>query len=188
MELTPFRSNERSARFDGVCRLFAVAGLALLLSACGGGGGGGGNNPPTVGSVAVTVKDLAGYVVPGATVVASVSNGTRTGTTDVNGAVTLTDVNVGNGTLAVSRDTFKPASVAVRVANSQTTSVAVALERQTTAAGGVLSVRVPAGGLAPDGKSLEFAIQVVVVDQASNAITGLQAAAFPMASVSSPAR
>ena len=177
MHATSFGKFDRPPLAGRIRRICAVACLAIALSACGGGGGGG-SDSPSVGSVSVTVKDLKGYVVPGA----SVSSGTRQGTTDTNGSVTLTSVNAGNGTLAVTRDTFKDKSVAINVVKNQTTNVEVALERETKAAGGVLSARVVTGGLGADGKSLEFSIQVVVVDQASNAIAGLQSAAFTMTS------
>ncbi len=181
MDINSFRVTEHAARAGRTLRICAVAGLAMALSACGGGGGGGGGSttPPPVGSVSVTVTDLNGLVVSGATVVATVSNVSKTATTNASGVATLTGVRTGNGNLDVSRSTFKPKTVAVSVTENQTTSVTVALERDTKATGGLLSARVLSG---QDTTTLEFEIQVVVVDENSSAVSGLSAAAFSLAS------
>jgi PKD repeat protein len=133
---------------------------------------------PATGNVAVSVKDANSISIPGASVVATVDGASKAGTTDASGNALLTGVVVGTGTVAVTRDTFDPKSVAVTVTADQTSNVAVTLTRVTTAVGGVLSTRVPAGGISADGKTLEFSIQVVVVDENSTAVTGLTAGAF----------
>jgi len=183
MDINSLRVTEHTSRIRRILGFCAVAGLAIALSACGGGGGGGGGGgnpaPTPTGSVSVTVTDANGLVVSGATVVATVSNVSKTATSNASGVATLTDVRTGNGNLAVSRDTFKPKTVAVAVTENQTTSVTVALERDTKATGGLLSARVLTG---KDTATLQFEIQVVVVDENSSAVSGLTAGAFSLAS------
>ncbi len=179
MDINSLRVTEHVARGRRILSFGAVAVLAMALPACGGGGGGGGSAPAKVGSVAVTVTDLNGLVVPGASVEATVSNVSKSATTNASGVATLTGVKTGNGSLAVSRSTFKPKTVSVSVAENQTTNVTVALERDTKATGGLISARVLAG---QNTTTLDFEIQVVVVDENSSAVSGLMAAAFSLAS------
>ena len=52
--------------------------------------------------------------------------------------------------------------------------------RVTSATGGVLTTSSPIAVASPDGKTLEFSIQVVVVDDKSVEVTGLLAPAFTL--------
>ena len=135
--------------------------------------------PPT-GSVAVSVKDANSLNIPGASVVVAVGGSSKSGTTDASGNVLLADVVAGTGTVTVTRDTFNPKSVPVTVVADQAVPVAVILDRITKAVGGVLTTSQPPAIPSADGKTLEFTIQVVVVNESSNAITGLPASAFSL--------
>ena len=136
---------------------------------------------PPVGSLSVTVKDTNGVGISGAAVVATVGGASRSGTSNASGVALLTDVLAGTGTVDVSRDSFiaKPGT-AVTIAANATTSLDVTLERVTSATGGVLETRVPVGGVTDAGKTLEFSIRVVVVDDKSVEVKGLPATAFTL--------
>ncbi len=82
--------------------------------------------------------------------------------------------------MAVSRDTFVSKSVPVTVTANTTTSLDVTLERVTSATGGVLTTSSPIAVVSDGGRTLEFSIQVVVVNERSEAITGLLAPAFTL--------
>ena len=136
-----------------------------------------------VGNVRVTVQDANGVAVSGASVVATVGGVSKSGTTDASGAVLLTDVVAGTGTVQISRDTYVPKTLPVTVTSGLTTDLGIVkLDRVTTATGGVLTTRVPAGGVSADGRTLEFSIQVVVVDDTKPypPITGLPASKFAL--------
>jgi PKD repeat protein len=136
---------------------------------------------PPVGSVSVTVKDTNGVGIAGAAVVATVGGASRSATTDASGVALVTEVRVGTGTVDVSRDTFvSKTGTAVTVTANTTTSLDVELVRITRATGGVLTTSSPIAVASPDGRTLEFSIQVVVVDEQSEAITGLLAPAFTL--------
>jgi PKD repeat protein len=126
------------------------------------------------GNVLVTVKDATGINISGAAVTVTVGGAGKSGTTSSNGTVLLMDVLAGSGTVSVTRDTFVPQTAAVTVTANQTANVSVTLDRVTKAVGGVLETRT----ISTDGTTLEFSIQVVVVNESSNAIAGLQASAF----------
>jgi PKD repeat protein len=135
---------------------------------------------PQTGSVAVNVKDANGLSIPGATVVVSVGGQSRSGpVTDASGNSLVADVPVGTGTVSVTRETFLPKSQSVTVTADQVSNVALVLERITKAVGGVLTTSQPLANLV-SGSELEFAIQVVVVDEFSNAVDGLTASAFTL--------
>lgn len=136
---------------------------------------------PPVGSVSVTVKDTNGVGIAGAAVVATVGGASRSATTNASGVALVTDVLVGTGTVDVSRDTFvSKTGTAVTVTANTTTPLDVTLVRVTSATGGVLTTSSPIAVASPDGKTLEFTIQVVVVNALSEAITGLLAPAFSL--------
>ena len=136
---------------------------------------------PPVGSVSVTVKDTNGVGIAGAAVVATVGGASRSATTNASGVALVTEVRVGTGTVDVSRDTFvSKTGTAVTVTANTTTSVNVELVRITSATGGVLTTSSPIAVASADGKTLEFSIQVVVVNERSEAITGLLAPAFTL--------
>jgi PKD repeat protein len=132
---------------------------------------------PPFGVLAVTVKDPNGFAVPEAQVVVDVGGLTRTGRTNDTGQLTFNDVVSGTGNLTVSRETFKTKTQAVTVEPGATTNVNVELERETRAIGGVLTTRVTAN---PDPQTVEFEVTVVVVNEQSNAITGLPSTAFKL--------
>jgi PKD repeat protein len=136
---------------------------------------------PPIGSVSVTVKDTNGVGIAGAAVVATVGGASRSATTDASGVALVTEVLVGTGTVAVSRETFVSQSgIPVTVTANTTTSLDVTLERVTKATGGVLTTSDPIAVASPDGKTLEFSIRVVVVNELSEEITGLPASAFSL--------
>jgi len=82
--------------------------------------------------------------------------------------------------VAVSRESFISANVPVTVTANTTTSLDVTLVRITSATGGVLTTSSPVAVVSNDGKTLEFSIQVVVVNENSQAINGLQNTAFTL--------
>ncbi len=136
---------------------------------------------PPVGSLSVTVKDTNGVGIAGAAVVATVGGASRSGTTNASGVALLTDVLAGTGTVDVSRESFvAKTGTAVTIAANATTSLDVTLVRITSATGGVLETRVPVGGVTDGGKTLEFSIRVVVVDDKSVEVKGLPPTAFTL--------
>lgn len=136
---------------------------------------------PPVGTVSVTVNDTNGVGIAGATVVATVGGVSRSATTNASGVALVTEVLVGTGTVDVSRDTFvSKTGTAVTVTANTTTSLNVTLERVTKATGGVLTTSDPIAVASADGKTLEFSIQVVVVNELSEEIKGLLASAFAL--------
>ena len=170
-------------------RLIALAALVAALTACGGGGGGGddgGGNPPPpeTGSLRVTVTDTSGASVEDADVDATVGSASRSGSTDAAGVVLLSGVNVGAASVAVSRSTFVSQTVSATITANQTTELAVQLVRATSAAGGSLTTRNPAGGPVVSGnfQTMTFEIELVVVDSNSQAIQTLTAADFVLRS------
>jgi PKD repeat protein len=133
-----------------------------------------------VGTVEVTVKDTNGTAVSGALAVASVGGLDRSGTTNASGVVSLLDVRAGTGTVAVSRESFISKSVPVTVTDGALTRLPVELVRVTRATGGVVTTSVPTGGVSADGRTLEFSIQVVVVNEGGGEVTGLTQPAFTL--------
>jgi hypothetical protein len=168
----------RSARM--ALRVVALATLAAAVTACGGGGGGGDGGNTETGSLRVTVTDTFGASVQDASVQATVGSSTRSGMTDAGGVVLLNSVAVGSASVVVSRATFVSQTVSASINASQTTELAVELVRQTSAAGGSLATRDPAGGpvIGGGGQTLTFQIELVVVGSDSQAIETLTAADF----------
>ena len=166
-----------------------IGALCLGLAACGGGGGGdaGGSTTP-VGALTVTVVDTYGVGVAGATVQATVGTSSTTGITNAEGTANPQDFNallpVGSASVTVSRDTFIPQTVTTTITDGQVRDLKVTLERVTSAAGGSLTSRTSKGGslpeITPDGTSMTFEIELVVVDAYSQPITDLQPAAFKL--------
>jgi PKD repeat protein len=139
------------------------------------------NVQPPVGSVDVTVKDSTGLAIPGARAEAIVNGASRAANTGADGKVLLTEVIAGTGTLNVSRDQFVSRTIPISVTANQTAVYEVILQRVTRAAGGVLTTATIPGTVAADGRTVEFSVQVVVVDQNSSAITGLTQNSFTLA-------
>jgi hypothetical protein len=114
-------------------------------------------------------------------VVATVGSVSRTGTTDSSGLVLVSDIESGNGNVVISRDTFVTKSLPVTILPSDTVDLGVVkLDRVTAATGGVLTTRVVPGSIGLDGKTLEFSIEVVVVNEASEVIDNLPDTAFSL--------
>lgn len=174
----------RLRSLQSALRMIAMTTVVLGLAACGGGGGGdgGGGNPPPAptGTLHVTVTDTFSTAVDGATVQATVGSTNRSGTTAADGTVTIANVPVGAASVAVSRSTFISQTVSATITENQTTDLAVALVRATSAAGGSLTSRDPAGTpvVGGNGQTMTFQIEVVIVANDSQAITNLTAANF----------
>jgi len=135
---------------------------------------------PPVGSVSVTVRDTNGVGIAGATVVATVGGASRSATTNASGVALVTEVLTGTGTVTVSRDTFVTDSAPVTVTANTESRVEITLVRVTSATGGVLETRVLPGGVSADGRTLEFSVRVVVVDDQAGEVKGLPATAFSL--------
>lgn len=168
------RSLGRSASAWG-----AMTAMGLVLSACGGGGGGGGTagtTPAALGLVKVTVSDLYGTKVAGATVLGPQGPVT----TDALG-VALVSIDTPDGTagVTVSHATFVDKVLSATSTVGQVAEFNVTLARATTAAGGSLTSR---SGTLPSvdsaGQQMSFEIELVVVDGDANPITHLSAADF----------
>ena len=158
---------------------WAAAAMGLLLSACGGGGGGANSAAPAaLGLVKVTVSDLYGTKVAGATVQGPQGQVT----TDALG-VALVPMDSPDGTagVTISHTTFVDKVVSATSTVGQVAELNVTLARATTAAGGSLTSR---SGSLPSvdttGQQMSFEIELVVVDGDANPITHLSAADFAL--------
>jgi hypothetical protein len=184
MSMTPGMHSKtcaRDARFMAGLRAWLLAGMTIVLTACGGGGGGGGggNNTPETGTLEATVIDEFGAPVSGASVQATVDATTRSGTTNDAGVATVGNIPVGSANVEVSLETFATERVTAQIRANQTTSIDVTLTRNTQAAGGVLTTSV-IGTPGDNGKLLTIEVQVVVVNATSQAIETLTAAEFAL--------
>jgi hypothetical protein len=172
------RSREHSLSWRSAWLTVACAALV----ACGGGGGGGGDDGggnPQTGTLEATVVDEFGAPVAGALVEATVGSTTRTDTTDDAGVATVTNVPTGSASVEVSLETFATFTGTATINANATTSIDVTLQRNTQAAGGVLTTEV-IGTPTENGRVLTFELQVVVVDGASNAIENLTTGDFDL--------
>lgn len=159
---------------------WAVTAMGLMLGACGGGGGGGSDSaaPAALGLVKVTVSDLYGTKVAGATVQGPQGQVT----TDALG-VALVPINSPDGTagVTISHATFVDKVLSATSTVGQVAELNVTLARATTAAGGSLSSR---SGTLPSvdgtGRQMSFEIELVVVDGDANPITDLTLADFTL--------
>lgn len=165
-------------RGHGGSAWWTVTAMGLMLSACGGSGGGstGSAAPAALGLVKVTVSDLYGTKVAGATV----QGPKGPVTTDALG-VALVSIDSPDGTAAVtvSRASFVDKVLSATSTVGQVAELNVTLARATTAAGGSLTSR--SGSLpAVDstGQQMSFEIELVVVDGDANPITQLTPADF----------
>ncbi|MFZ0105690.1 MAG: vWA domain-containing protein [Thiobacillus sp.] len=187
-----FRTLLRSAALPGsagASRSLAIAALFLGLTACGGGGGGGSGEStlPTPSGLRVTVSDIYGAKIAGATVEATIGTTVVTGTTNVDGVATMADGTpvlifrgvTGTASVIVSRDTFVTQPATAEITANQLTELSVTLDRATSAAGGSLTSRSGTPpSVAPGAQSMTFEIELVIVDGQSRPITGLDAANF----------
>jgi hypothetical protein len=163
-------------------RSWLVIGTSCVLTACGGGGGGGdggGNNNPDTGTLAVTVTDEFDAPVAGASIEATSGGTTRTGTTDAAGEATITSIPVGTAAVEVSLATFATHTQNATINANQTTSISVQLQRNTQAAGGVLTTALVS--TADVGRVATIRLQVVVVSATSEAIENLTDGDFSLA-------
>ncbi len=136
---------------------------------------------PQTGTLKVTVKDSNNLPVPGAAVSAAMPGGTVSGTTDSAGVATVVNVPIGTGTVTVSRESFVTKAVPGVVINADAeTPLAVTLERIRKAVGGVLTTSDPVATVSNGGSTLEFTIQVVVVNENSESVPGLPLSAFAL--------
>ena len=132
--------------------------------------------PPT-GELQVTVKEEFNTAVPGVLVSATVGSTTKSGNTNASGVAVLTDLPMGGASVRVTGQGFAEQTVATTIVANQRTNLAVTLSRIKEAAGGVLTTQV-IGAPTDNGRTLTIEVQVVVVDESSNAITGLTNSAF----------
>ncbi|MDO8376082.1 MAG: vWA domain-containing protein [Aquabacterium sp.] len=159
--------------------LLATAAMGLMLSACGGGGGGADvAAPAALGLVKVTVSDLYGSKVAGATVQGPQGQVT----TDALGvALVPMDSPASTAGVTISHATFVDKVVSATSTVGQVAELNVTLARATTAAGGSLTSR---SGSLPSvdttGQQMSFEIELVVVDGDANPITHLTAADFAL--------
>jgi hypothetical protein len=160
--------------------LLALAcGAAGLLTACGGGGGSGGTNP-AVGALTVVVTDKYSAPVAGAHVVASLGSSSVVGLTDGNGqallAISWPD---GTATIDITREAYLDATLQAPIVAGKINTVSATLTRITLAAGGSMLSR---SGVPPlvsnGGRTLDFEVELVVVDSDANPVEGLDASAF----------
>lgn len=157
----------------------AAAMACASLVACGGGGG-----PTNVAAAAptavvlqVTVRDAFDAPVAGATVA-----GSGTTSTDERGVAYLfVDPAVANVNVTVSRTTFADALIAVPISGNVVNTLALTIQRTTSAAGGSLASR---GATLPvideSAQQMTFEIELVVVDGNSLPIEGLSLANFSL--------
>ena len=177
----------RSARpCTGLARIRAMivaAGVCAGLVACGGGGSGGGETTSTAAAVPtavvlkVTVKDAFDAPVSGATV-----TGSGSAATDAQGVAYLfVDPAAVNVNVTVSRTTFVDTLIAVPMSGNLVNTVALTLQRVTSAAGGSLASRSGALPVVEDSaQQMTFEIELVVVDGNSLPIEGLSQANFQL--------
>ena len=172
-------------RASAALRVFAVAAIGLVMTACGGGGGssgggGGGGGGATTGSIAATVTDQFAAPIQNATITATVGSQSFTRNTAADGKVALTGIPAGSVAVSVVASGFKnPAARNVTVTANQTTDFLSQLERSTQAAGGFVTSRVvslPTN----NGQTIEFKVQLLVVNENSEAVENLTPADFTL--------
>jgi len=129
------------------------------------------------GELEVKVAEEFDTPVQGATVTATVGGDETTGTTDSTGTAVLTGIPIGNAAVSVVRESFATANRNVTIVANQRATLDVTLSRIKTAAGGVFTTEV-VGAPSADGRSVTFDVTVVVVDQDSQGISGLNNSAF----------
>jgi hypothetical protein len=119
-------------RASAALRVFAIAAIGLVLTACGGGGGSssGDGGSGGVGNVTVTVTDEAGDEVFAASVTATNGGTTKSGTTAPDGTVTLSGLPVGSTSITVSKDLYDTATKSVSVPRDSTAAAAVKINRK----------------------------------------------------------
>jgi len=134
-----------------------------------------------VGQVSASIRDQFAAAIPNAQVRATIEDRTVLGVTAANGTVTLAGVPTGAVTVSTTAAGFAPSvTTNVAVVESQTAPYSAILVRVTQAAGGFVSARIPAGGLSADGRTLDFRIQVIVIDETGQGVQSLTAANFSL--------
>ncbi len=133
------------------------------------------------GELEVTVTEEFSTPVQGATVTATVGADETVGVTDATGKVLLSGIPIGDAAVTVVQDTFATANRNVTIVANERATLAVTLGRIKTAAGGVFTTEV-VGVPSADGRSLTFDVTVIVVDQDSQGIEGLNGGAFSLPS------
>lgn len=130
------------------------------------------------GTITGTVTDQFSTPIPNATVSAAIDGKTFSGRTAADGKVTLTRVPTGAVAVNVTAAGFKnPAAQNLTVAENATTDFSQTLERLTQVASGLVSsVSVASSVVSNSGQTIQFEVQILVVDEASAAVDSLTAA------------
>jgi hypothetical protein len=145
-------------------RMFlALLAAAIAIGSGGCSGGSGGGRAAAKGTkVTVTVTDLFGSPVAGATVTFQHYPGAnRTVTTDVSGQVQTTVVLSDLDYVAASASAGTGGVTVHMVPRQKTLDLAVTVYPVTGPIGGIASVSVPSGGVSDDGRSFDFNIRFV---------------------------
>jgi Carboxypeptidase regulatory-like domain/von Willebrand factor type A domain len=125
------------------------------------------------GSIAATVTDEFGAPVSNAVISATNEGTTVTRNTTSNGTVSLVGLPTGTVSVSVTATGFNaPAAQNVTVVNNTSVPFTIALQRATQAAGGFVLSRV-VGTPTNNGQTVQFRLQLLVIDQDSQAVTNL---------------
>lgn len=161
----------------------ALVAAAIGLSACGGGGAGGAALPPAgtlgpKGTILAKVTDTSGAPVAGAVVRMVQSTGDYVdGPTNARGEVLFGNVPAGKASVrAESLGYYLSGDQDVQVVEGKQADCAFTLEPRKAATVVVLGSRVISKG--EDRKTLEFEVDVGVLDESGQALTNLVDAAF----------
>jgi hypothetical protein len=132
------------------------------------------------GSIAATVTDTFGTPVPNANVTATLEGKTVTRRTASDGTATLVGVPTGAAPVTVTATGFSNSTPQnVTVVDNTSTPVTIVLERTTQAAGGFVLSRV-VGTPTNNGQTIQFSVQLLVIDQNADAVVGLTADKFTL--------
>jgi len=127
------------------------------------------------GSITGTVTDQFNTPISGATVAATIEGKSFSGRTASDGTVTLTRIPTGSVAVSVTANGFKtPAGQNVAVTENTASPFSAKLERLTQAAGGLVSsVSVASSVVSNNGQTIQFQVQILVVDENSAAVQTL---------------
>jgi hypothetical protein len=121
------------------------------------------------------VKDQFSTPIPNASVSTAIEGKTFSGKTASDGTVTLSKVPTGSVAVTVTAAGFKdPAAQNLTVTENAATPFSLTLERLTQVASGLVSsVSVASSVVSNSGQTIQFEVQILVVDQNSAAVTTL---------------
>ncbi|MEO7385896.1 MAG: carboxypeptidase regulatory-like domain-containing protein, partial [Gammaproteobacteria bacterium] len=131
----------------------------------------------------MTVVDEFGAPVAGAQVVVTVGTTSLSDTTNAAGVAMVASLPTGTADVAISLGTYQTQTANATIIGNGTTSVNIELVRNTQAAGGVFTTSV-IGTPTDNGKVLTIELQVVVVDQNSQALVSLTDGDFELSACS----